>query len=109
MQLGMIDGRQYFIFFGKLDSVGSGAPGTPLGFGACSLVKLQSRLTNTDGTANATNLFYGGRMVQPFELTPGTFSDWIPVSALSDIHVRSASTAQTVAFCAAIALDSVPQ
>lgn len=72
--------------YGKIEA---GVKAQPIGFGAFKFVKIQPRLTNTDGSPNQTaNLLYGDQYEQPFELTPGQFSEWIPVDDLSELYVR---------------------
>jgi hypothetical protein len=75
-------GRKY----GKLEA---SLAAQPLGFGRFAFVKLQPRLTNSDGTPNqAGNVVYGDGTEQTFELVSGQFSEWIPVDDLHDVYIR---------------------
>jgi hypothetical protein len=75
-------GRKY----GKIEAT---LEAKPLGYGRFQFVKLQPRLTNSDGTPNqAANVLYGDATEQTFELVSGQFSEWIPADDLSDIYVR---------------------
>jgi len=84
--------------FGKIEAT---AQAQPLPRHDYKFVKLQVRLTNTDGTPNtAGNILCGDSLRQTFELVPGQFSEWIPCEDTAQIHIRTLSGVCTVAYLA---------
>jgi hypothetical protein len=70
--------------FGKIEA--NGVP-QPIGEGEYNFVKLQPRYTNTNGTVNqAGDVLFGDVFQQTGQLTPGLWSEWIPIQNLSEIY-----------------------
>lgn len=50
---------------------------------------VQNRLTNADGSGNATNILVGSTVNQTIELQPGASTMPLPIRDLADVYARS--------------------
>jgi hypothetical protein len=94
-----MNAQEFRPVFGSIDA---GAVAQRLGECKCLFVKIQNRFTNADGTPNGKSIFYGDSTQQTFEIVSGQFSDWIPVTDVNDLYVRTDSGDCTVAWQASM-------
>lgn len=62
----------------------------PLGQGKVFLIKIENPLENEDGTNNVVTILWGTQSRQRNRLGPGEVVEWLPISDLRKIWIRSA-------------------
>jgi len=71
----------------KFGSIEAGLEPIQLGVGNYKFVKIQVRLTNSDGTANdAGNVVFGDAQAQTFELVSGQASEFISLEGVGGLE-----------------------